>query len=170
MTSGLVAECLDALSALASLNEVTFAWMPGHRCISGNKEADKLARQASAMPLLGPEPALGIPKCSAREAIKKWTEVQHYNAWRDLPGHRHGKFFRPCKERADDLLNLSRHQIKMVAAIFTGHAPVRGTCTLWAFWMGIQLADSARRRLKQCSILFAAARRWLISGIIYLGS
>ena len=50
------------------------------------------------------------------------------NAWRDLPGHRHGKLFvdRPSKKRADDLLKLSRHQIKMVVAIFTGHAPLRG--------------------------------------------
>jgi hypothetical protein len=52
---------------------------------------------------------------------------QHYSAWRDLPGHRHGKLFigRPCKKRADDLLRLSRPQLKMVVAIFTGHAPVR---------------------------------------------
>jgi ribonuclease HI len=63
VTSGLVAECLDALSALASLNEVTLNWVPGPRGILGNEEADKLARQASAMPLLGPEPALGIPRC-----------------------------------------------------------------------------------------------------------
>ena len=75
VTSGLVAECLDALFALASMNEVTLIWVPGHRGILGN-EADKLARQASAMPLLGPEPALGIPECSAREAIKNWTEHQ----------------------------------------------------------------------------------------------
>ena len=33
---------------------------------------------------------------------------------------------RPCKKRADDLLKLSRHQLKTVVAIFTGHAPVRG--------------------------------------------
>jgi hypothetical protein len=52
VTSGLVAECLDALSALASLNEVTLIWVPGHCGILGNEEADKLSRQASAMPLL----------------------------------------------------------------------------------------------------------------------
>jgi ribonuclease HI len=79
VTSRLVAECLNALSELAHPNEVTLVWVPGHRSILGNAEADKLARQASAMPLLGPEPALGITKCSAREAIKNWTEYQHYS-------------------------------------------------------------------------------------------
>jgi ribonuclease HI len=127
VTSGLVAECSDALSALACLNEVTLIWMPRHSDIPGNEEADKLARQVSAIPLLGPEPALGMARCSAREAVTNWTERQHYNAWRDLPGQRHGKLFigRPCKRRADDLLKLSRHQLKMAVAVLTGHAPVR---------------------------------------------
>ena len=127
VTSGLVAECLDALSALASLNKVTLIWVPGHCGIPGNEEADKLARQASAMPLFGPEPALGIPRCAAREAIKDWTEHQHYSAWKDLPGHRNGELFigKPCKKRADGLLKLSRHQLQMVVAILTGHAAVR---------------------------------------------
>jgi len=127
-TSGLVAECLDALSALAGLNKVTLTWLPGHWGISGNEEADKLARQTSAMPLLGPELALGIPKCSVREAIKNWTAVQHLRAWINLPYLRHGKLFigRPCKKKTDNLLKLSRHQLKMVTAIYTGHTPVRG--------------------------------------------
>jgi len=74
--------------------------VPGHWGISGNEEDDKLARQASVMPLLSSEPALGIPKCSVREAIKNWTAVQHLRAWTDLPGLRHGKLFigRPCKK------------------------------------------------------------------------
>jgi hypothetical protein len=111
VTTRLVAECLDALSELAGLNEVTLIWVPGHCGISGNEEADKLARQASAKPLLGPEPALGIPRCLTREAIRNWTEHEHYSAWKDLPGQRHGKHFigKPCKKRADDLLKLSKH-------------------------------------------------------------
>jgi len=31
----------------------------------------------------------------------------------------------PCKKRADDLLKLHRHQLKMKTAIYKGHAPVR---------------------------------------------
>jgi ribonuclease HI len=50
VTSGVVAECLDALLAMTSLNEVTLIWVPQHCGILGNEEGDKLARQASAMP------------------------------------------------------------------------------------------------------------------------
>src|SRR5215510_10781286 len=56
-----------------------------------------------------------------------WTMNQHHRAWKYLPGHRHGKLFigGPCKKRADDLLKLSRHELRMVVAILTGHTPVR---------------------------------------------
>jgi hypothetical protein len=90
--------------------------------------ADRLARQASAMPPLGPEPALGIPKCQAREAIKSWRKYQHSSTWKTAQGCRHGKFFmeRPCKKRADDLLKLGRHQLKMAVATLTGHLQIMG--------------------------------------------
>jgi hypothetical protein len=44
-----------------------------------------------------------------------------------MTGHRHGKVFisGPCRKRADDVLKLGRHQLKMVFAFLTGHAPVR---------------------------------------------
>jgi ribonuclease HI len=68
VTSELVVECLNALSVLAGLNEVTLIWVPGYCGIRGNKEADKLARQASAMPLTSPEPAPGIPVWQERHS------------------------------------------------------------------------------------------------------
>jgi len=89
----------------------------------------------------------------------------------DLPSFRHVKLFidGPCKKRADDLLKLSRHQIKMVIAIYTEHDPVGCTCMLWACFMGIQSAVIVGWRLKQCSTLFAVARRWLDSITMSLG-
>jgi hypothetical protein len=133
-----VEECQETLTVLATLNEVTLIWVPGHCGIPGNEMAYRLARQASAMPLLGPEPALGIPKCQARVAIKSWTKYQHSSTWKVVQGCRHGKLFidRPVKKRADDLLKLGRNQLKMAVATLTGHAPVRGHLQTMGLYSG----------------------------------
>jgi hypothetical protein len=55
-----------------------------------------------------------------------------------MPGCRHGKLFidRPSKKRADDLLKLGRHQLKMILAILAGHAPVRGRLRIMVLFNG----------------------------------
>ena len=62
-----------------------------------------------------------------REAIKNWTELQHFNIWTQMPGCKHGKLFigRTCNKRADDLLRLNRRHLKPIAVIPTGHAAAR---------------------------------------------
>ena len=133
--------CVTSIHVSVQFSKFQGPWVPRHRGISGNEGANKLARQASATPLLGPEPALGIPKCSVREAIKNWTEVQHFRAWIDLLGLRYGKLFigGTCEKRADNLLKLSRHQLKMVIATYTGHAPVRAPVYCGLLWWGSNL-------------------------------
>jgi hypothetical protein len=71
--------------------------------------------------------ALGVPRCSAREAIKNWIVCQHLTTRNNLPHHKNSKLFisGPCKKRAEDLFKLSRHQIRLVVAFLTDHAPVR---------------------------------------------
>jgi hypothetical protein len=64
-----------------------------------------------------------------------------------MPGHRHGKLFigRPCKKRADGLLKLSRHQLKMVVAILTGHVPVRRHLYIMGLFNGDQTCRFCRK-------------------------
>ena len=75
--SKLIAECLEKLNALADQNLVKLIWVLGHCGIKGNEMADILAKKGSATPFTGPEPALGIPKSTAREAIKRWIRQIH---------------------------------------------------------------------------------------------
>jgi hypothetical protein len=90
------------------------------------------------MSLLGPEPALGMPRCSVTEATKNWTDIQHCIGWKYFPGHRHGKLFicRPCKKRADDLLKLSRSSAEYGTCSLTGHAPVKKQLNIMGLFIG----------------------------------
>ena len=73
-----------------------------------------------------------------------------WRLWRNVPGNRHGKLFidKLCKKRADDLLKLGRHQLRMIVAILTGHAPMRKACLTET-----QPADSAGWKSKQRNII-----------------
>ncbi|KAJ8982481.1 hypothetical protein NQ317_019264 [Molorchus minor] len=59
--SRLVIECKKTLNDLASCNKVILTWVPGHSGARGNKGADRLAREGSAMYPIGPESILGVP-------------------------------------------------------------------------------------------------------------
>jgi hypothetical protein len=75
---------------------------------------------------------------------------QHLCTWRDLTGHRHGKLFisGPCGKRADNLLRLSRRQLKMVVAILTGHAPVRKHLRIMGLFEGDPTCIFCRKEAK----------------------
>jgi hypothetical protein len=166
--SDLVAECLNAFSGLAGRNEVILASVPGHCDIPGNEEADRLARQASGLPLQGPKPALGIPRCSVREAIRAWT-MKHLCTYRKLTGHRHGKLFisGPCRKRADNLLRLSRRQLKMVVAILTGHAPVRKHLHTMGLFEGDPTCRFCRKETDTVQHIICCCELWPFSAIMF---
>jgi hypothetical protein len=48
----------------------------GNCGVPSSENTEELGRQiASSSPLVGSEPALGIPRCAAGEAIPYWTEI-----------------------------------------------------------------------------------------------
>ena len=59
---------------LEEYNRIHLVWVPGHMRIDGNEIADKLARQGSSLPLIGPKPAaLGLSAKFARGVIRSWA-------------------------------------------------------------------------------------------------
>ena len=107
-----------------------------------------------------------------RAKLNIYDSQNYYRLYRNLPRCKHGKLFigRTCKKRADDQLKLDGHQLRLIAATLTGHAPVRCHLCTAGCMTEIHPADSVDCRPKQCSTLFVAARPCLFSAIIFLGN
>ena len=59
----------------------------GHSDIVGNKEADKLAKQAAAAEYVGPEPALGFSTIAVRSKVLwQWAHNEHNKHWLNTEG------------------------------------------------------------------------------------
>jgi ribonuclease HI len=76
-TSPLVYQCQEALNDISARHVVGIFWVPGHAGIRGNEIADGLARDGSALRLLGPQPALGASRCDITKRLRRWLISQH---------------------------------------------------------------------------------------------
>ena len=83
-TFKLVRECI---SALATSHPVCVTWVPGHTGKHGNERADQLARHASILTFMGPEPSLLISQTVINTAIWDWARQQHNKRWREELKH-----------------------------------------------------------------------------------
>ena len=125
--SRLTLDTFNCLCKLASNGIVVkLCWIPGHSGHTGNVEADKLAGDASALHILGPEPTLPVPQSAIKEAIRKWCRARHTNRWRHTDKQKYletrkwisfplygGKSPLWCTE--------SRDLLRTLLGLFTGH-------------------------------------------------
>ena len=77
---------------------------------------------------IGPEPALGISARGARVVIRDWMSRRHEQHWHSIHGHGQTKGFlkRPSSKKAEELINLSRNQLRIVTGFLTVHCHLRG--------------------------------------------
>ena len=123
ITSRLVWECREALTALSESHLVCLTWVPGHTGIQGNERADQLARQASSQTFVGPEPVLPIPYSMVKTAIRDWAYSLMDNRWQDLMGCRQAKEMikNRTQGQGKELLGLPRQVLRLVVGVLTGH-------------------------------------------------
>ncbi|XP_062714863.1 uncharacterized protein LOC134291308 [Aedes albopictus] len=109
--SKLVWECIISLKQLASRNEVTLYWVPGHCGILGNENnlarqgadrvLDNLARQGAASSFVGPEPFCGVPECALRMKLKTWEMSMVESNWNATDTSKQAKtFIKPSAEKS----------------------------------------------------------------------
>ncbi|KAJ8911101.1 hypothetical protein NQ315_003363 [Exocentrus adspersus] len=81
ITSQVVLECTNSLAELGQRNKVRLVWVPGHCGVTGNEEADALARKGSTDIFTGPEPAGGLPYSYPQGSIDNWTREKCQEDW-----------------------------------------------------------------------------------------
>jgi hypothetical protein len=114
--------------SISARHVVGLYWVTGHAGVWGNKIADGLARDASALRLLRPEPALGVSRCDIRKRLRRWLISQHWASWHDLGNtlrQARELIFGPCPGTRIKLLSFNRNRSRVVTGLLAGHNTLR---------------------------------------------
>ena len=123
-TSTLVWECYGALNKLAEDNQVTVLWTPGHRGITGNEMADRLAKLVTKQTPTGLEPVVGISNRSVTEEINNWLTEKHQEGWYMAAACKQAKTLMRehlNPKRAADMRRLRRTEVRILTEVFISH-------------------------------------------------
>ncbi|KAJ8913990.1 hypothetical protein NQ315_008982 [Exocentrus adspersus] len=123
ITSQVVLECTNSLAELGQRNKVRLVWVPGHCGVTGNEEADALARKGSSDTFTGPEPAVGLPYSYPQGSIDNWTREKCQVDWSRGIGLRQARLLikGPGAAVTRSLVSLNRANIKIITGLLTGH-------------------------------------------------
>ncbi len=67
-----VADCIEKLTVLLELNQLTIVWVPGRSGIQQNETAGRLAREGARIRPVGPEPFLPLSLGRFKSKIRNW--------------------------------------------------------------------------------------------------
>ncbi|KAJ8911827.1 hypothetical protein NQ315_012557 [Exocentrus adspersus] len=113
----------NSLAELGQRNKVRLVWVPGHCGVTGNEEADALARKGSTNIFTGPEPAVGLPYSYPQGSIDSWTREKCQEDWSRGIGLRQARLLikGPGAAATRSLVSLNRANIKIITGLLTDH-------------------------------------------------
>ncbi|CAH2244890.1 jg21342 [Pararge aegeria aegeria] len=123
-TSNLIYDCHNALETLAASNDITLRWVKGHDGNPGNEAADSLARQATTLKVVGPEPIVPIPFSEYKTWLHEQTQREHSQLWANAKDCKQTKIAFPNLNQhlTNKLLRLDRSKLRKVVGLITGHS------------------------------------------------
>jgi ribonuclease HI len=130
--SKLVMNCQEALSWLRE-SKVKLCWVPGHRNVEGNEEADKLAKLASTRDNVAAEDSPLPQLKSQKEIIDEIILEKQKSEWRNREDCIISRRLWPevNKEKSRRLLELCKSSIRTATGVVTGNCPVGVNLVRW---------------------------------------
>ena len=123
--SSQVLECRDYVQKLASNNQVSLIWVPGHSNIQGNEIAIDLARSGAESVPPSPKPCAKVTSSFLKNHIIKWKRITFFNHWNSIEHARQSKnCIKINAKNTKYILSLSRKNIRRMTGILTGHCPL----------------------------------------------
>ncbi len=80
----LAADCIEKLTALLEVNQVTITWAPGHSGIQQNETADRLVKEEGRTTPIILEPFLPLFSSRFKSKIRNWIGKRKRTEWRGL--------------------------------------------------------------------------------------
>lgn len=81
-----VLQCVSTLQSLSQLNSVKLLWVPRHQGVSGNKEADRLARIGVETDNFLPEPFIALPLYTVYRYKREWVQANFRSLFTNKAG------------------------------------------------------------------------------------
>ena len=121
--SNIVLNTKNMVNTLASSNQVTLSWIPGHSDQPGNEVADCLARKGTEMKIRSPGHSIPLAEAVINDEIKQLGRSVHQKYWDRHPKCRQTKMMLP-KTNANLWKQISqqpRRMMNLITQIYTGH-------------------------------------------------
>ncbi len=117
-------ECIEKLTALSEVNQVTIISVPGHSGIRQNEIADRLAKMGAMNKPIGPNPLLPLSLNRFKSEIRNWIgKRKQTTKWRVCERYGTSQSFLkgPADRYVQFISKLDRKHCRMLVELLTMH-------------------------------------------------
>ncbi len=157
-----VTGCIEKLTVLSEINQVTIMWVRGYSEIQLNETAHRLARQGARTRPIGPAPFRPLSLSRFKSKIRNWIEKRKQTEWKVCEMYWTSQLVLegPTDRYVQFISKLDRKHCRMLIGLLTRHISICNTCcTRWGEQRLPHAGDAVQKREHRYTF-YVSARCW----------